>query len=40
MQKNMPAIVDMHSHVLPGVDDGAETFKQSLNMLRLAADEV
>ena len=39
MQKNMPAIVDMHCHVLPGVDDGAETFKQSLNMLRLAADD-
>ena len=36
---NSPAIVDMHSHVLPGMDDGAETFEQSLNMLRLAADD-
>ncbi len=39
MHKNMPAIVDMHCHVLPGLDDGAKTFKQSLNMLRLAAED-
>ena len=26
--------VDMHSHILPGIDDGAETMKQSLELIR------
>ncbi|RSK37124.1 tyrosine-protein phosphatase [Hymenobacter metallilatus] len=26
--------VDMHSHLLPGLDDGAETLEQSVDMLR------
>lgn len=26
--------VDMHSHLLPGLDDGAETLEQSLDLLR------
>jgi len=26
--------VDMHSHLLPGLDDGAETVADSLNLLR------
>ncbi|HLI51181.1 MAG TPA: CpsB/CapC family capsule biosynthesis tyrosine phosphatase [Thermomicrobiaceae bacterium] len=30
------ALVDLHSHVLPGVDDGAESPAESLAMLRLA----
>lgn len=29
-------IVDLHTHVLPGVDDGAQTMAQSLEMLRNA----
>src|SRR3954453_17953508 len=29
--------VDLHSHVLPGVDDGARTIGDSLAMLRAAA---
>ena len=29
--------VDLHSHVLPGVDDGAETWDEALGMLRKAA---
>ncbi len=31
-------MVDIHSHVLPGLDDGARTMDESLEMLRLAAD--
>lgn len=30
-------MVDLHSHVLPGLDDGASTLEESLEMLRLAA---
>ncbi len=30
-------MVDIHSHILPGVDDGSKTFEESLEMLRLAA---
>ena len=26
--------IDLHAHVLPGVDDGAETLEASLMMLR------
>lgn len=29
--------VDIHSHILPGVDDGAEDVYEALDMLRLAA---
>jgi protein-tyrosine phosphatase len=30
-------LIDIHSHVLPGIDDGAATIEVSLEMLRLAA---
>jgi protein-tyrosine phosphatase len=30
-------LIDLHSHVLPGVDDGAETLDASVEMLRAAA---
>ncbi len=30
--------VEMHCHILPGIDDGAEDIKQSLQMLRIAMD--
>jgi len=29
-------MVDIHSHILPGLDDGAETLEDSLAMLRIA----
>jgi protein-tyrosine phosphatase len=32
-------VIDLHSHVLPGVDDGAETLERSLEMLWAAAED-
>lgn len=31
--------VDIHTHILPGVDDGAESMMQSIRMARIAAME-
>lgn len=31
-------MTDLHSHILPGVDDGAQTTEESLQMLDLAAE--
>ena len=31
--------IDIHSHILPGVDDGAGTLEESLEMLRQAQRE-
>lgn len=31
--------IDIHSHVLPALDDGARTLEQSINMLKIAQDE-
>ena len=31
------AMIDIHSHPLPGVDDGAQTFEVALEMCRIAA---
>jgi protein-tyrosine phosphatase len=30
-------MIDIHSHPLPGVDDGAQTFEQAVEMCRMAA---
>jgi protein-tyrosine phosphatase len=30
-------MIDIHSHILPGLDDGARTSEEALNMLRMAA---
>ena len=35
----MDQYIDMHSHILPGVDDGAADYAMSMRMLRLAAAE-
>ena len=32
-------IVDIHSHIVPGVDDGAEDIEESMDLLRMARDE-
>lgn len=37
--KDGAGFTDMHSHVLPGLDDGAKSMRQSLDMLRIARDE-
>lgn len=33
------SVIDMHSHLLPNLDDGPQSFVQSLNMLKIAAGE-
>lgn len=32
-------MIDLHCHILPGVDDGAETLEDALAMCRLASDD-
>lgn len=32
-------IIDLHSHLIPGVDDGAQTLEQSIHLARQAVDE-
>jgi protein-tyrosine phosphatase len=36
-QLNLRGMVDIHCHILPGVDDGARTWEESLAMCELAA---
>ncbi|WP_126455609.1 tyrosine-protein phosphatase [Sulfuriflexus mobilis] len=31
-------MIDVHSHILPGIDDGAQTLEEALTLLRLAVD--
>lgn len=31
------ALVDLHTHILPGIDDGARTMQEALEMLRMAS---
>lgn len=33
------AMIDIHSHILPDVDDGAKTLDEALDMLRMAVDQ-
>lgn len=35
MEENYP-IIDMHCHILPGVDDGARTMEESMKLLEMA----
>ncbi len=35
----MNKYIDIHSHILPGIDDGPENMQQSLAMLRIAKEE-
>ena len=32
-------MIDIHSHILPGIDDGARSLDESLSMLRIAIDQ-
>ncbi|MDQ0232745.1 tyrosine-protein phosphatase [Metabacillus malikii] len=32
-------MIDIHSHILPGIDDGAQTVEDSINMAKLAVEE-
>lgn len=32
-------MIDIHSHILPGIDDGAKSIEDSLNMAKLAVEE-
>ena len=33
------AMIDIHSHILPGIDDGAKTVEDSIDMAKLAVQE-
>ena len=35
----MAGIIDIHSHILPGIDDGAHSWKEALYMLKAAQDQ-
>ena len=35
----MSTIVDFHSHILPGIDDGSASLEQSIAMLQMEADQ-
>ena len=37
MSGSRAALIDLHCHILPGLDDGPETLEQSVAMLRVAA---
>ncbi len=32
-------MIDIHSHILPGVDDGSQSFEESVEMLRASVDD-
>ncbi|GIO42645.1 tyrosine protein phosphatase [Paenibacillus apis] len=32
-------MIDIHTHILPGLDDGAQTWEDTMNMARVAASE-
>ena len=35
----MSTVVDFHSHILPGVDDGSQSVEQSIAMLKMEAEQ-
>lgn len=39
MLKESELMLDLHCHILPGIDDGAKTMEESLEMARMAEEE-
>ena len=39
LQRTMNKIIDFHSHILPGMDDGSASLKESIAMLRMEAEQ-
>ena len=35
----MRGLIDMHCHILPGVDDGSQDMEQTINMLKIAYED-
>ena len=35
----MEKVIDFHSHILPGIDDGSASVEQSIAMLRMEAEQ-
>lgn len=35
----MNGIMDFHSHILPGIDDGSASLEESIAMLRMEAEQ-
>ena len=33
----MSQVIDFHSHILPGIDDGSKSVEESLQLLRMMA---
>lgn len=38
-KSNMRGIIDFHSHILPGIDDGSNSVEESIQMLRKEAEQ-
>lgn len=38
-QRLFSGMIDLHGHLLPGIDDGAKTLEQALNMARIAVED-
>ena len=39
MKQNKMQFVDIHTHILPGVDDGAANMEQALELLRMSRED-
>ena len=37
--KEMIGLIDMHCHILPGVDDGSQSMEQTINMIKIAYED-
>src|SRR5215208_5067982 len=39
LRTTLPGVIDLHVHVLPGIDDGPATLEESVELARVAALE-